>query len=364
MNSAVLFLDGKKELELATLMVNDKMLIDYTIDVLRRLDLDSIFLIGGENVHIDGVVNRSSIEEIVGDLSSKDGKCLLLSPFYPLIEKEDFLSLIKQENSVFYNEELVPVFCLNNKDIEAFETLEYKAVTITSENSKRFESIKDIPFVWKTIKNRIINKHMNNGVIIEEPDNVSIGIDVKIDKGTIIGPYVSISGKSSIGKNNRIGKGSTIKDSKLGDDNQIDDSKLYDSAIGNNCIIGPNSLVDSKCFIGDNTRVASFVKLSNCRLANDCVVDHLSCLSNTTLRNNVRVGASVTTANNKLTMVGSYSEIGNNVNLISPLYVGSYAFVAAGSTIDKNVENGDLAIARLYQQNKKGYGYKYTKEGQ
>ena len=205
---------------------------------------------------------------------------------------------------------------------------------------------------------------MNNGVIIEEPDNVSIGIDVKIDKGTIIGPYVSISGKSSIGKNNRIGKGSTIKDSKLGDNNEIDDSKLYDSAIGNNCVIGPNSLVDSKCFIGDNTRVASFVKLSNCRLANDCVVDHLSCLSNTTLRNNVRVGASVTTANNKLTMVGSYSEIGNNVNLISPLYVGSYAFVAAGSTIDKNVENGDLAIARLYQQNKKGYGYKYTKEGQ
>ena len=47
MNSAVLFLDGQKELELATLMVNDKMLIDYTIDVLRRLDLDSIFLIGG-----------------------------------------------------------------------------------------------------------------------------------------------------------------------------------------------------------------------------------------------------------------------------------------------------------------------------
>ena len=51
MNSAVLFLDGQKELEIATLMVNDKMLIDYTIDVLRRLDLDSIFLIGGENVH-------------------------------------------------------------------------------------------------------------------------------------------------------------------------------------------------------------------------------------------------------------------------------------------------------------------------
>ena len=346
MNSAVLFLDGQKELELATLMVNDKMLIDYTIDVLRRLDLDSIFLVGGSDVHIEGVVNRSSVEEIVSDLSGKGGKCLLLSPFYPLIEKEDFLGLMEQENSVFYNEELVPVFCLNNKD------------------SKCFESIKDIPLVWKTIKNRIVDKFLDNGVIIEDIDNVSIGIDVKIDKGTIIGPYVSICGKSSIGKNNRIGKGSTIKDSKLGDNNEIDDSKLYDSAIGNNCIIGPNSLVDSKCFIGDNTRVASFVKLSNCRLANDCVVDHLSCLSNTTLRNNVRVGASVTTANNKLTMVGSYSEIGNNVNLISPLYVGSYAFVAAGSTIDKNVENGDLAIARLYQQNKKGYGYKYTKGGQ
>lgn len=59
----------------------------------------------------------------------------------------------------------------------------------------------------------------------------------------------------------------------------------------------------------------------------------------------------------------SNAKVGNGVNLIAPLAIGEYGMVASGSTIDKDVEGGDLAIARLYQQNKKGYGYKYTKEG-
>ena len=50
------------------------------------------------------------------------------------------------------------------------------------------------------------------------------------------------------------------------------------------------------------------------------------------------------------------------MNIIAPIIIGEYAMVSAGSTIDVDVKDGDLAIARIFQQNKKGYGYKYNKE--
>lgn len=364
MSSAIIFISGQIECEFASLMVNDKMLIDYTIDTLRRLDLDVIYLIGGDKLEIDNVVKRDSVDEIILEIKGKEGKCLLLSPFYPLIEKEDYLRLLEEDNSVFYSDSLIPAFCLNNADVSNFEQLEYKAVSLSEENTKCFKEIKDIPVFWEVIKKRIINKHLDNGVIILEPNSVSIGIDVSIDRGTYIDSDVSLYGKTSIGKSNHIGKGTIIKDSKIGDGNIIENSRIESSALGNKCEIGPCSIINFNSFVSDNTKISSYVSLSNCRLSNNCYVGHLSCLTNTTIRNNVRVGTSVTTANNKLIMLGSFCEIGNGVNLISPLYIGSYAFIAAGSTIDKNVENGDLAIARLYQQNKKGYGYRYTKEGQ
>ena len=47
--------------------------------------------------------------------------------------------------------------------------------------------------------------------------------------------------------------------------------------------------------------------------------------------------------------------IGCNSNLIAPVTVGKGAYVAAGSTISKNVPESSLAIARARQENKEGY---------
>ena len=43
---------------------------------------------------------------------------------------------------------------------------------------------------------------------------------------------------------------------------------------------------------------------------------------------------------------------------VAPMTIGAGAYVAAGSTINKAVESDDLAIARVKQDNKKGYAAK------
>ena len=367
MNSAVLFLSDQKEYELASLKLNDKMLIEYTIKQLNRLDVDSIFLVGPYNFDIDGLITRNGISEVIEELKDREGKCLLLSPFYPLIKKRDYLRLFKSENGVFYDEDIIPAFCINNKDIEGFESLKYVPVEIDKNNAKRFTNRNDIPEFWAIIRKRIIGKLMRNGVIINEPSSVSIGIDVTIDKNTVIGSYVSISGKCSIGKDNLIDRNSQIINSSLGDNNKILDSRIIDSTLLNDNNVGPSAyLVNSKFY--NNVSVGSYVKVSNSRVGDNTRIEHLSYIGDSDIGNDVNIGASVTTVNMKkgshnITTIMANAEIGNGANLIAPLYIGEYGVVAAGSTIDKDVEAGDLAIARLYQQNKKGYGYKYTKEG-
>lgn len=58
------------------------------------------------------------------------------------------------------------------------------------------------------------------------------------------------------------------------------------------------------------------------------------------------------------TVVGDDSFIGCNSNLVAPVQVGDGAYVAAGSTITKDVPGDALAIARARQTNKEEYAKK------
>ena len=53
--------------------------------------------------------------------------------------------------------------------------------------------------------------------------------------------------------------------------------------------------------------------------------------------------------------VGERAFIGCNVNLVAPITIEADAFVAAGSTITKNVPADALAVARERQRNVAGW---------
>lgn len=55
------------------------------------------------------------------------------------------------------------------------------------------------------------------------------------------------------------------------------------------------------------------------------------------------------------TNVGNKSFIGSNSNMVAPVTIGEESFIAAGSTITRDVGAGDLAIGRSRQENKPGW---------
>ena len=59
--------------------------------------------------------------------------------------------------------------------------------------------------------------------------------------------------------------------------------------------------------------------------------------------------------NKHKTVIGANTMVGCNVNLVAPVTIEANAYLAAGSTITKNVPEDAMAIARPNQQNKEGY---------
>ena len=368
MHSAILYINGNKEIELSKVKIFDKFLIEYTISELKRLDIDNIYLVG--DVDVDGVIKRDDLFETFRELRNEAGKCLLISPFYPLVGKEDYEKLLAVNNNAVFvdeKEEIIPIFSIDSSLLSSYDKLSYDGLKIENEKIKRFDEIKDVVYFNEVIKNKVINKWLDKGVVIIDPKNTIIGTDVFIDRDTYIYPYTTIGGKSFIGKKNVINEGSKLFNVMIGDNNNINESNISDSIIHNNCVIGPSAIIEEHSELADNVKVGSFVKLINTKVDEKTSINHLSYLADCNISSNVLIGSGVNTINydgrsRHNTVIKKNSTIGSNVNIIAPITIGEYSLVSAGSTVDEDVKDGDLAIARIFQQNKKGYGYKYNKE--
>jgi bifunctional UDP-N-acetylglucosamine pyrophosphorylase/glucosamine-1-phosphate N-acetyltransferase len=87
---------------------------------------------------------------------------------------------------------------------------------------------------------------------------------------------------------------------------------------------------------------------------------HLSYLGDSLVEEDVNIGAGTITCNydgvrKSRTHIGAGAFIGSGTQLIAPVKVGRKAYVAAGSTITKDVGPASLAISRTRQVEKPGW---------
>jgi bifunctional UDP-N-acetylglucosamine pyrophosphorylase/glucosamine-1-phosphate N-acetyltransferase len=151
-----------------------------------------------------------------------------------------------------------------------------------------------------------------------------------------------IENNCSISKQAKIGNGSLIKFGTVIEDNCI---------IGENCIIGPYAHIHNNSEIGDNCIIGNFVEIKNSKLGNKVKAKHLAYLGDLECGDDVNFGCGVVIANydgkNKhKTIIKSHAFVGCNANLIAPLTIGNNTFIAAGSTITKDVCDDEFAIER------------------
>ena len=210
------------------------------------------------------------------------------------------------------------------------------------------------------MRRRINESHMREGVTIIDPANTYIGAGVTIGQDTVIYPGNVIEGAADIGANCVLYPGNRIVDSAIGDRVSIQSSVILESRVGEGTAIGPAAHLRPGSLIGRNVRIGNFVETKKAEIGEGTKVSHLTYVGDAIIGEHTNIGCGVVFVNydgarKHLTEVGSHSFIGCNVNLVAPVTVADNTYIAAGSTITDKVEEGDLAIARARQVNKKGW---------
>jgi bifunctional UDP-N-acetylglucosamine pyrophosphorylase / glucosamine-1-phosphate N-acetyltransferase len=212
----------------------------------------------------------------------------------------------------------------------------------------------------RTMKHRINEQHMKNGVTIIDPENTYIEADVEIGSDTIIYPGSIIGVGSKIGSDSIIGPHSEIKNCVIGDRTVIRQSVAHDSEIGSDVAIGPFAHIRPASLISDEVKIGNFVEIKKAVFGKGSKASHLSYIGDAEVGNDVNIGCGSITVNydgkNKhLTKIGDGVFVGCNSNLVAPVSVGDGAYIAAGSTITEDVPGEALAVARARQVNKEDY---------
>lgn len=198
---------------------------------------------------------------------------------------------------------------------------------------------------------RILERHMLNGVTIIDPKSTFIDEEVEIGQDTTIWPFTLLQGKTVIGSECRVGPGTTIVNSKIEDRCRVEQSTVEESYVGPDCRIGPMAHLRPGCELEAEVEIGNYAELKKAKVGRGVKCHHHSYLGDVSIGERANIGAGVITSNYNgvekfRTDIGPKAFIGTNVNLIAPMMVGEGALIAAGSTIDKEVPPGALAIER------------------
>ncbi|WP_174734815.1 bifunctional UDP-N-acetylglucosamine diphosphorylase/glucosamine-1-phosphate N-acetyltransferase GlmU [Mesobacillus harenae] len=253
----------------------------------------------------------------------------------------------------YYLPDVIEILKNSNEVISAYQSEEFEETLGVNDRVALAEA-------ERIMRKRITTAQMRNGVTLIDPANTYIDADVTIGQDTIIYPGTIISGLTTIGTDCQIGPNSEINNCEIGNNTVIRQSLAYDSSIGSEVNIGPFAHIRPQSEIGDEVKIGNFVEVKKAAFGRGSKASHLSYIGDAEVGSNVNIGCGSITVNydghNKhLTKIEDNVFIGCNSNLVAPVTVGKGAYVAAGSTITKDVPEEALSIARARQINKDQY---------
>jgi len=162
------------------------------------------------------------------------------------------------------------------------------------------------------LQERILEEHMANGVLIEDPATAVIEKDVQIGSGTKVLPFVVMRNGVKVGEN---------------------------------CEVGPFSHLRVGAVLEDQAEVGNFVEMKKSVLGQGSKAKHLTYLGDATIGRRANIGAGTITANydgvhKHKTEIGDRAFIGSGTILVAPAKVGEGALTGAGALIKRNCHIG------------------------
>ncbi len=207
---------------------------------------------------------------------------------------------------------------------------------------------------------------MEVGVMIVDPENTYVEVDVSVGPGSILYPGCYLKGASKLDSFCVVEPNAFIQDSVVGQSSQIRAGSYLEKAkVGNQVVVGPYARLRPQTEIGDEAKIGNFVEMKKVKFGAKAKANHLAYLGDAEVGEGTNIGCGVITCNYAADKKKYYTKIGKNVfvgsdsQMIAPVEIGDNSIIASGSTINKNVPEEALAVGRSRQVNKEGYAKKF-----
>jgi len=289
------------------------------------------------------VVQNNKLEKIVEEkeANTDEQKIIFCNSGVIAIEGKHLFNLLAEVNN---NNAKGEYYLTDIVEIANSKGLTCKAVEGNEDEVLGVNSRVQLAEAENILQQKLRIQAMENGTTLIAPETVFLQTDTKLGKDTIIHPFVVF------------GEGVTIKDGV-----EIKShSNLEKCIIRNGATIGPFARIRPDTDIGENAKIGNFVEIKKSNIDAGAKISHLSYIGDATVGKNANIGAGTITCNyngkNKFkTEIGCGAFIGSNTALVAPVKVGDYAFIGAGSTINKDVSEKALATSRTKQKEIKGW---------
>ncbi len=198
------------------------------------------------------------------------------------------------------------------------------------------------------MRNRILEKHMLNGVTIIDPPSTYIEDTVTIGTDATLLPGCILQGETSIGAHAHIGPHAQIVNSKIGEGCRVIYSVVEDAQMDVGSEIGPFGHLRTGAHLGENVHLGNFGEVKNSYLAPGTKMGHFSYIGDAQIAEDVNIGAGTITCNfdgtrKHQTQIGHGAFIGSNTLLVAPVTVGDGARTGAGSVVTRDIPANALA---------------------
>lgn len=310
---------------------------------LKELDFFTFQGVGSSRLDLMGLsVYEHMLTRLEADEDEGEGDRIVLYPVYPFLTRERLLSYVEEREGSYR----FPGGYVVRNGCPMSESPRRNAAQL----GRGLFELTDYSALLAIAARESARLHMRKGALIEEGAEVSF--TAEISEGAVVRRGAKILGASVIGRNAEIVGDSLIENSFIGENTVVRSSMILESSVGANCAVGPNAFLRPKSCVGDACRVGDFVELKNAKVGRGCKIAHLSYVGDAELGEQVNVGCGVVFVNydgrkKSKTIVGDGCFIGSNCNLIAPLTLSDHVFVAAGTTLTRDLHSNDFCIGRV-----------------
>ena len=199
------------------------------------------------------------------------------------------------------------------------------------------------------MRGRIRSALMADGVTLVGPESIYVDAGVAVGEDTTLLPGTHLMGDTAIGEECEIGPNAVLRDMHVGNRCTIGGSTLEGSTVADDVDIGAYCRVRPGSVIEADVHLGTYAEVKASRIGARTRIGHFSYTGDADVGEDVNIGAGAITANydgtsKHRTEIGDGAFIGSDTMLIAPVRVGAGARTAAAAVVTHDVPDGAQVI--------------------